>query len=104
MVVTFVYPVYLESVVCAGLGNLGDLLWGINGSSSLIVVALLAPILGAVADLSGRKKRFLVASVGALCLSSVQSVSRSMVALMVPREQQAEIFGFYGTSGELSSA
>ncbi len=62
MIVTFVYPVYFKSVVCAGLGNLGDLLWGINGSVSLVVVALLSPVLGAVADLSGRRKMFLVIS------------------------------------------
>jgi MFS-type transporter involved in bile tolerance (Atg22 family) len=34
MIVTFTYPVYFKSVVCAGLGNLGDLLWGVNGSVS----------------------------------------------------------------------
>ncbi|MBI2987968.1 MAG: MFS transporter [Deltaproteobacteria bacterium] len=67
MIVTFVYPVYFKSVVCAGLGNLGDLLWGINGSLSLVVVAVLSPLLGAVADLSGRKKSFLIAS-GLLCI------------------------------------
>lgn len=67
MIVTFVYPVYFKSVVCAGLGNLGDLLWGINGSLSLIVVAFLSPILGAVADLSGKKKKFLIAS-ALLCI------------------------------------
>lgn len=62
MIVTFVYPVYFKGVVAAGLGNLGDLLWGVNGSLSLIVVAVLSPVLGAVADLSGRKKAFLIAS------------------------------------------
>lgn len=67
MIVTFVYPVYFKSVVCAGLGNIGDLLWGINGSLSLIVVAFLSPILGAVADLSGKKKKFLIAS-ALLCI------------------------------------
>jgi len=67
MIVTFVYPVYFKSVVCVGLGNLGDLLWGLNGSLSLIVVAFLSPILGAVADLSGKKKKFLIAS-GLLCI------------------------------------
>ncbi|MBI1994781.1 MAG: MFS transporter, partial [Deltaproteobacteria bacterium] len=67
MIVTFVYPVYFKSVVCAGLGNLGDLLWGLNGSLSLLVVAFLSPVLGAVADLSGRKKGLLVTS-GLLCI------------------------------------
>jgi UMF1 family MFS transporter len=62
MIVTFVYPVYFKSVICAGLGNLGDLLWGVNGSISLVVVALLSPVLGAAADLSGKRKTFLVIS------------------------------------------
>jgi UMF1 family MFS transporter len=62
MIVTFVYPVYFKSVVCAGLGNLGDLLWGVNGSLSLVIVALLSPVLGAAADLSGKRKKFLVIS------------------------------------------
>ena len=67
MIVTFVYPVYFKSVVCAGLGNLGDLLWGINGSVSLVIVALLSPVLGAAADLSGKRKKFLVIS-ALLCI------------------------------------
>ncbi len=67
MIVTFVYPVYFKGVVCAGLGNLGDLLWGLNGSLSLFVVAFFSPVLGAVADLSGRKKGLLVAS-ALLCI------------------------------------
>lgn len=67
MIVTFVYPVYFKRIVCAGLGNLGDLLWGINGSLSLIVVAFLSPVLGAVADLSGRRKGLLATS-ALLCI------------------------------------
>jgi len=62
MIVTFVYPVYFKSVASAGLGNLGDLLWGINIFLSLIAVAFLSPLLGAVADLTGRKKGFLMVS------------------------------------------
>jgi UMF1 family MFS transporter len=67
MIVTFVYPIYFKSVVCAGLGNLGDLLWGVNGSVSLVIVALLSPVLGAAADLSGKRKKFLVIS-ALLCI------------------------------------
>jgi UMF1 family MFS transporter len=62
MIITFVYPVYFKGVVCAGLGNLGDLLWGVNGSVSLVIVALFSPVLGAAADLSGKKKTFLMIS------------------------------------------
>lgn len=60
VVITFVYPVYFKTVVCAGFEDLGDLLWGINGSLSMVFVAILSPVLGAVADLSGRRKGFLV--------------------------------------------
>src|SRR5712691_1682750 len=67
MIITFVYPVYFKGVVCAGLGNLGDLLWGVNGAVSLVIVALLSPVLGAAADLSGKKKTFLMTS-ALLCI------------------------------------
>lgn len=60
VIITFVYPVYFITVVCAGFEELGDLLWGINVSLSMVLVAFLSPVLGAVADLSGRKKGFLV--------------------------------------------
>ena len=81
MIVTFVYPVYFKNEVCAGLGNLGDLLWGISGTFSLLGVAFLSPILGAAADLSGRKKIFLIASgLGCILLTSqLVWVGRGMV-------------------------
>jgi len=60
MVVTFVYSVYFRDVVGKGLGNKADLLWGLNGSISMAVVVLLSPVLGAIADHSHAKKRFLV--------------------------------------------
>lgn len=67
MIITFVYPIYFKNEVCKGLGNLGDLLWGLSGSLSLFAVAFLSPVLGAAADLSGRKKLFLVTS-GLSCI------------------------------------
>lgn len=60
MIVTFVYSVYFRDVVGKGLGNKADLLWGLNGSISMAVVAILSPVLGAIADHSGAKKKFLV--------------------------------------------
>lgn len=81
MIVTFVYPVYFKDEVCAGLGNLGDLLWGLSGSISLIGVAFLSPVGGAAADLSGKKKLFLVASGFACMILTAQLfwVGRGMV-------------------------
>lgn len=74
MIITFVYPVYFKSVVAAGVGSLGDLLWGLSGSLSLLAVAVASPVLGAVADLSGRKKTFLIIS-GLTCVALTAQLS-----------------------------
>ena len=55
-----VLPVYYESVAGANLpGNLATVYWAYTTSISLLVAAVLGPILGAIADFSGSKKRFL---------------------------------------------
>lgn len=55
-----VLPVYYESVAGANLpGNLATVYWAYTSSISLLIAAVLGPILGAVADFSGAKKRFL---------------------------------------------
>lgn len=55
-----VLPVYYESVAGANLpGNLATVYWAYTSSISLLIAAILGPILGAVADFSGAKKRFL---------------------------------------------
>lgn len=60
MIVTFVFSVYFRFVICDGLGGGADLLWGLMGSVSLVISAVMAPYLGAVADYGGRKKWFLI--------------------------------------------
>lgn len=57
IMVTFVYPLYFGNVVVTD-GN-GDLYWGLAMSSSMLLVALLAPALGAIADSTRSKKKFL---------------------------------------------
>ena len=55
-----VLPVYYESVAGANLpGNLATVYWAYTSSISLLIAAILGPILGAIADFSGLKKRFL---------------------------------------------
>ena len=57
-----VLPVYFSSVIGAGLGgNTATVYWGYANSASLLIAALLAPILGSIADYTGSKKRFLAA-------------------------------------------
>ncbi len=55
-----VLPIYYAQVAGATLGgNLATVYWAYTSSISLLVAALLSPVLGAVADFRGSKKRFL---------------------------------------------
>ncbi|MFC1975101.1 MFS transporter [Chloroflexota bacterium] len=57
-----VLPVYYNNVAGETLpGNTATAYWGYTTSIALFIMALLAPILGAIADFSGVKKRLLVA-------------------------------------------
>ena len=60
-IVAAVLPVYYSTVAGSTLdGNLATVYWGYTSTIALLISALLAPILGAVADLTGLKKRFLL--------------------------------------------
>jgi len=58
IIVTVIFSVYFKDVV-VNAGELGTALWGRSVSISMLMVALLAPIFGAVADYSRAKKKFL---------------------------------------------
>ncbi len=58
MMVTFAFPLYFKNVICEG-EPFGDALWGMTLSISMLIVAFISPVLGASADLSGRRKRYL---------------------------------------------
>jgi len=58
VIVTALYSLYFKQVV-VGDDRQGDFLWGLAASVSEITVALLAPVLGAIADFSGSRKKFL---------------------------------------------
>ena len=58
MMITFAFPLYFKNVICGG-EPFGDALWGASVSASMLIVALISPVLGAAADFSGRRKRFL---------------------------------------------
>jgi MFS transporter, UMF1 family len=59
IIVTVVYSVYFIKVVVGGDPGYGEMLWGRAIGISMTMVALTAPILGAVADFSRSKKKFL---------------------------------------------
>jgi len=59
VVVTFIYAVYFKDIVALGK-PIGDFYWSIGISISMLISGILAPILGAIADYSAGKKRFLL--------------------------------------------
>jgi MFS transporter, UMF1 family len=59
MMVTFAFPLFFKNVICGGDPS-GDAVWGASISVSMLLVALISPVLGAQADYSGRRKRFLL--------------------------------------------
>jgi MFS transporter, UMF1 family len=58
IIVTVLYAPFFSKIVVGDPGQ-GDFLWGLAASVSEIAIAILAPILGAIADFSGSRKKFL---------------------------------------------
>jgi UMF1 family MFS transporter len=58
IIVTVLYAPFFIKIVVRDPGQ-GDFLWGLAASISEIAIAILAPILGAIADFSGSRKKFL---------------------------------------------
>ncbi|MEW6127196.1 MAG: MFS transporter [Acidobacteriota bacterium] len=58
VIVTTAYALYYGTVVVGDAGR-ADFLWGLGASISEALVAVVAPILGAIADYSGSRKKFL---------------------------------------------
>lgn len=58
MIVAVGYSLYFKEIVAGGSGR-GDFFWGIAVSVSMLLTAVIAPVLGAAADFSSRRKRFL---------------------------------------------
>ncbi len=74
-----VLPTFYGSVAGADLpGNMATVYWGYTSSVALLIAAVLAPTLGALADVLGAKKRFLAifAALGIFFTSLLVLVSR----------------------------
>lgn len=59
VVVTFLFAVYFKQTVVSGK-PVGDFYWSVATSISMIITAIISPVLGAIADHSAGKKRFLL--------------------------------------------
>lgn len=60
LIITVAFAVYFREVVVNAGDNRGDQLWGAANFLGMLIVAAVSPVVGAVADFSGLKKRFLV--------------------------------------------
>jgi UMF1 family MFS transporter len=66
VVLLAVYSAYFQGEVVGGAE--GSRLWGLSVGIAMLVVALTSPVLGAIADFSGSKKRFLLFYTAMACL------------------------------------
>ncbi len=58
LIVTALFPLYFRVLVWNE--TLGDAMWGYAGSITMLIIAVTAPVLGAIADFGGTKKKFLI--------------------------------------------
>lgn len=68
VVLTAYFILYFKQVI-VGQKGYSDFLWGVSISSAMAVSVFLAPILGAIADVKGRKKIFMTAFASVSILS-----------------------------------
>ncbi len=71
---TAVFPVFYITFVVADEGGVGELWWGRAVSLSALIVAVSSPLLGAVADRGGARKKFMFAYTS-VCLIAVAMMS-----------------------------
>ncbi len=62
LIVTALFPIFFTAMVEASTGDaaFADAIWGYAGSITMLVIAVTSPILGAIADSAGSKKKFLI--------------------------------------------
>lgn len=72
IVLTVGYPLYFKQIITGNSPD-SDLLWGLAFSISMLFVALISPLLGAVADYGAGKKKFL-ALFTILCILATASL------------------------------
>ena len=75
LITTFVFSPYFATHVASNPAS-GQALWGFATAAAGLVIALLSPVLGAIADASGRRKPWIAAFGALLVIGSVADVVR----------------------------
>ena len=78
---TAVFPVFYVTFVVGEEGGVGELWWGRAVSLSALIVAVSSPLLGAIADRGGARKRFMLfyTSVCLVCVAMMSTLGEGMV-------------------------
>lgn len=81
VIIATVFSVYFARVIVGNEAGRGDQVWGWAISSSMIIVALSSPVLGAVADRAGVRKRLLFAftSLCVVCVALFGTIRPGMI-------------------------
>lgn len=68
LIITLLFPIYFKEIAVTAGPAAGDRLWSIAVSASLLIVVIVSPFLGAIADLRGARKRMLLGT-GVVCVA-----------------------------------
>ncbi len=81
LIVAVGYSLYFKEIVVGGTGR-GDFFWGLAVSLSMLITALIAPVLGAACDFAQRRKLFLLGFtlVSILCTALLYFIEPGMIA------------------------
>ena len=89
-----VFPIYFTGVANAA-GQSGDFWWGLASSGGMIVLAVLAPMVGALANFIGYKMRIFVIFLGVgISFTLFSALTNNWVFLMLG--YAISLVGFYG--------
>ncbi len=77
VVVTFLFAVYFKKEIAGGK-PIGDLYWSFATGISMLITAIISPVLGAISDYSAGKKRFL------LFFTAICIISTAMLYFLEP--------------------
>lgn len=100
LIVTFIFPAYFAQAV-VGSEVEGQAVWGYANAFCGLVIALLSPVVGAVADAGGRRKPWLLAFTGLCVVASALlwfvEPGRSFIVLAIILSVVANIGFEFGT-------
>lgn len=82
LITTVAFSVYFRQAVVRADDPRGDFLWGFAGIVVNVLLIAISPVLGAIADFSGKKKRFLLGTVvvTVLCTALLFFVGEGQIA------------------------